>query len=324
MTASIILVHLGNDYPHYLNDCIHQLRVWNNSEELTIYLIADDIHKSAVLLKDAVTFVSTSSLHKSLHHEVFLRKYSGDTKFREGYWRFVIERFFYIEELVKARQLKSVFYMEYDVLFYGKVAPVLEKIAAEYSCLTAEFDQEEKAYPALIYVPNEKELKTLNLFLALLADSGFTDMQLLGLYRRAYPDSIRGLPLIPGDSKKERFSNTGKKSTNHPFLADGFGQIKGIFDSLVFGQYLGGIDPRNTGGQKAVGYENESALYKFSEMTFAWNRDSTGRWFPTADGFPLYTIHMHSKALRCFLSDRPSQPAADYNPIEILMNLKKN
>lgn len=320
---SIILVHLGTDTPFYLKDCIHQLRLWNNPEELTIYLICER-HIAAAPIS-GVTCIFTDTLHKTLHHQMFIEKYSGDTQFRKGYWRYVTERFFYIEELMKQYNLKDAVSMEYDVLFYGKVGDVIGKLKEEYSCITAEFDQEHKAYPAFMYFPSYKDLTTLNLFIVNLTGLHKTDMEMLGIYRKAYPDLIRGMPLIPDTSvDKIRYSNVGNKTESYSYLFDGFNSIKGIFDSLVYGQYLGGIDPRNTGGQYSIGYENESALYRAKDYTFEWKRDEKGRWYPVVGGFPLYTIHMHSKALKCFLSDRPDMPRGDYNPIEIQSMLLRN
>jgi hypothetical protein len=87
-----------------------------------------------------------------------------------------------------------------------------------------------------------------------------------------------------------------------------------LFDSLCVGQWVGGIDSRNTGGHKVARYENESALYNINEMSFEWKKNPENfLWQPILDGYVLATIHVHSKALRCFMSDRPDYPKDDYD-----------
>jgi hypothetical protein len=94
-----------------------------------------------------------------------------------------------------------------------------------------------------------------------------------------------------------------------------------VFDSVVYGQALSGVDPRNTQGFKMVGYINETALFTIIETDFQWTRRE-GRWIPTLNRIPLVNLHIHSKALSCFLSDSVETPNANYNALELQANLE--
>jgi hypothetical protein len=103
------------------------------------------------------------------------------------------------------------------------------------------------------------------------------------------------------------------------FLSSGHDILKCLFDSAVVGQWVGGIDTRNTADKGIFiteSYENEGALYSMTEMPFEWKK-IRGLWVPYLDREPLATIHVHSKALDCFLSDRVDVPKADYDPVKL-------
>jgi hypothetical protein len=66
-------------------------------------------------------------------------------------------------------------------------------------------------------------------------------------------------------------------------------------------------------------------------MPFEWRPEGTSegtsegtRWRPYLDGRPLFTIHVHSKALSCFLSDRTGPPTSDYDVATVNAGLLPN
>jgi hypothetical protein len=147
----------------------------------------------------------------------------------------------------------------------------------------------------------------------------------------AYADdsgAMRYFPVISLDRNEsipQRRSNQGHRSENPFYLSYEFRRFNMLFDSLVVGQWVGGIDSRNTGGHKVARYENESALYNIKEMSFEWKKNPENfLWQPFLDGHVLATIHVHSKALKCFMSDRPDYPKDDYDVNKINKGLLPN
>jgi hypothetical protein len=328
---SVVLTHLGLSVPPYLRDCVHQLRLW--SPTIAIYLILWRDHESGEfwtkLVSDyKVKIVYTDTLNPTAHHRRFLEYYAAnpsDAEFRQSYWIHVKERFFFLEELMIQEGLAQCIAMEYDVLVYMSLEELFAKLKRSHQTLRMVRDNDERGHPGFMYIPTADSISEFNVYVTSVLKTKRTDMQCLADYADSEPDAVHYLPVITEARNRgvpERVSKTGHTSDSPFYLSEDSEYFEVLFDSLVVGQWLGGIDLRNTGGQKISKFENESALYSLSELGLTWERSVL--WRPILDGRPLATIHVHCKALRCFLSDRPDYPSDDYDPIEISSGLLKN
>jgi hypothetical protein len=263
-----------------------------------------------------------------MHHQYFSKHFKGDTDFRKGYWKHVKERFFYIEECMSKFSLKHTISMEYDVLVYTNILELQTKLKAGPQSLRIVRDNDLRGHPAFMYIPSSEHIQQFNVFIVSIIETPLEDMQALAAYADNYSDRINYLPVITELRNKSivhRRSTQGHISQNTYYLSQGSEDLKILFDSLVVGQWVGGIDSRNTGGHKIAKYENESALYNINEMKLQWKKNLENfLWQPILDGRPLVTIHVHSKALKCFLSDRPGYPSDDYNVFDIYKTLLPN
>jgi len=329
---SIILSHLGESVPLYLEDCVKQISLWNMNA-LEIYIILDPCHKTntffrSLLVNYSAILVYTDSLEKTSHHRYFIEHFQGDTGFRKGYWKHVKERFFYIEECMNKFNLTSTISMEYDVLVYTDLLQLISKLKAGPQTLRMVRDNDLRGHPAFMYIPTSEHIQHFNVFIVSIIEKPLEDMQALAAYADNYSDRINYLPLITETRNKSianRRSTQGHISQNTYYLSQSSEDLMVLFDSLVVGQWVGGIDSRNTGGHKITKYENESALYNINEMKFQWKKNpETFLWQPFLDGRLLVTIHMHSKALKSFLSDRPDYPSDNYNVSDIYTTLLPN
>lgn len=330
--SCLILTHLGEAVPLYLKDCVHQFRLFN--ADTPIYLILEDANRAAffeeVAEQYSVTIVRTGELEslKTSDHASFLQAYKGDTAFRKGYWKQVRERFYFIEELMRLKSLEHVISMEYDVLVYICFKDLLSKLRSSHSTLRYVRDFPSKGHPAFLYIPTATHLQCFNNFFA--QHTHMDDMFGLGLYAR-YAE-VHALPVITQDvllQKAIRQSQNGQSmkflSQHLGFLAEDADHFQMLFDSLVVGQYIGGLDPRNTDGKKEAKYKNETALYSIDELDFQWKKGEKGFWYPTVCGdLPLACVHVHSKALHCFLSDRQDMPEDDYDVAQVHKSLFPN
>jgi hypothetical protein len=326
--ASVILTHLGDSVPPYLRDCVHQLRIFNPATP--VYVIANPVHTSSPFFLDLQTKYGvhlrfTDALEPTTQHTEFLANFRGDVAFRKGYWRHVKERFFFVEELMAKEALRDVISMEYDVLVYGDLTDLCRKLHGLPQTLRYVMDNDTRGHPAFLYFPTLAEASSLTTFFAAMAAQPQEDMQTLSLYAKLFP--VQHFPVITEQRNRAnpcRKSREGHTATNTSFLSQHSEELGTLFDSLVVGQWIGGIDSRNTGGAKIVNYENEGALYSIREMSFEWRREGTQQWRPYLDGRPLFTIHVHSKALSCFLSDRTGPPTCDYDVAAINAGLLPN
>ena len=320
----IIIVHLGIELPPYIDTCIQQIRIWSS---LPIYLVVFEEHKSHYIKSLAqynVQVISTSELTHTESHLYFLKNYTNyDKEFRNGYWRFVIERFFYMEEVIRHYKLDKAIHMEYDVMIYEDIEKLYPK-ADIIKGLALSFDNDSEGYPSFIIINSLGALELLNGFMAINCNSGLTDMRLLSAFRKVYPDQIESLPQIPTATYKGkpiRKSLSGIEAEGPTaYLANKFEELGSvIFDSLVVGQYVCGVDPRNANGICIIEYMNESAFYTVDEFgSLIWKQDHAKRWYlETAAGHRIVNIHVHSKRLSHFLSNRSDQPKCDYTDVQL-------
>ena len=327
---SIVLTHLGESVPPYLRDCVKQIRLWNPITY--IYIILDDCHKSQEFftsLEDnyEVRLVFRSMLEQTAEHKFFIDNFKGDLAFRKGYWRHVKERFFLIQELMMKERLTNIIAMEYDVLLYINIDSMINVFLKDSKNMRMVRDNDQRGHPAFLFIPTVESIRRFNNFLISIIQSPLEDMQSLAAYAD-YSGAMKYFPVITdvrNRSIKKRTSTQGHTSENPFYLSDEFDRFNMLFDSLTVGQWVGGIDSRNTGGNKIARYENESALYNINEMSLYWKKNpETFLWQPYLDGCLLATIHVHSKALKCFMSDRPDFPKDDYDVKEINSGLLPN
>jgi hypothetical protein len=328
---TLIVPHLGDSTPLYLMDCIHQVRLWNSPAELLIIILLDRCHQGAIfwstIARDyAVAYVYTDQLEHTQAHSTFHKKFKGDMAFRKGYWKYVIERFFYVEECMQAMNLTNVIALEYDVLVYTHISTLIEKLKQGKQVLHFVCDNHIRGHPGCMYIPTAKTMGDFCKYIVDTLTIKMCDMDLLSNYAKTYKERVSYLPVITNKrnhTKQPRVSALGHTESNPFYLSENAERLGMLFDSAVVGQYVGGIDPRNTQGHKIQHYINESSLYSMNEMPFQWIRVGN-KWQPQLDNTPLATIHVHSKALKQFLSDRESQPTDDYNIQDVLQQLVQN
>jgi hypothetical protein len=328
-TISIVLTHLGESVPPYMRECVHQMRLWNPS--INVYIILDDCHRDEVFFKNlmseyGVRLVFRMMLEQTPEHTYFIQNFKGDIQFRKAYWRHVKERFFLIQELMIKYELTDILTMEYDVLLYIDIAPVIGILKGSVNIRMVR-DNDQRAHPAFLFIPTVESIRKFNNFIISIIDSPLEDMQALAAYAD-HSKAIKYFPVITEERNKSiqhRKSSQGHSSNNPYYLSEDFNKFQILFDSLSVGQWVGGIDSRNTGGQKIGKYINESALYNINEMSFTWKKNRNNfLWQPILDGHVLATIHVHSKALKCFLSDRVDYPKDDYDVREVNQGLLPN
>jgi hypothetical protein len=100
-------------------------------------------------------------------------------------------------------------------------------------------------------------------------------------------------------------STSGGKGRS-PWYDESFECFSGIFDAAAIGQYLGGIDRRFFKDSKP-GFINETAVYDPRKLGISWKTEGgLRRPFGNVAGreFPIFNLHIHSKALEDFLSTK--------------------
>ncbi len=300
---SIVFVHKGNELPSFLHTAVEQALLFNS--EASIYVVGDKqaLETYEKTFPDAIHLVAIESLPQTKDHKQFVKR----THFGKGFWRYTIERFFLVEELMNKYELKNVFHLESDNLLYVDLSDLLGVFEKNYQGVAATFDNENRAIAGLIYFSSLPSMRSLNKFIARNAKNEENDMQLLAAYRKKRnPQKIDLLPVI-SDEYVKKFplkSQSGEKAKKAECFFNYIEEFASIFDAAAIGQFLGGNDPIHANAH--VGFINESALYDPSLFNIVWEKDEKERMVPYAQWddkkYRINNLHVHSKKLDKFFS----------------------
>lgn len=298
---SIVFVHAGQTFPSHLEVSLQQARLFNSCP---IVLIANKDHldrRRAFLADNYITGIACEELPKQEEHKAFIARSKLDKEFREGFWYYASERFFYLDDLMRAYNLKNMIHIESDVMLYVDVQEILPTLQRFYPNIAAVADNDDRIIPSFFYVARSQNLIKLVRFMV---GQGSDDMYGIGRYRKETYKSfeVGTLPII----HEAYVDDFAIGSSNKYLYCNQVEHFKSIFDAAYFGQYLGGIDPRN--GDSSPGYINPDCVINSSYIQYAWERDRQGRLVPFAiyrgEKLRINNLHIHSKRLRNFYSLR--------------------
>lgn len=303
MKPSVVLVHVGDLFVEYINDCISQIKKFN---DCNIYLIISENHFG--MIKSDVQLVAIEDVKRSDNHIEFLSTSKRDGEFRDGFWKSVVERFYYIEDVIIEYNLKHVFHFENDVMIYCDLKETLVVLQNDSIKMAAPFDNDSRCIPSFVYFNGDEVLTKLNKFM--FQFSNYNDMELIAMFNEKY-NLIEMLPVIPKDYEFELKSKSGLVVKNKLKYTENFDKFKSVFDAAAIGQYLGGVDSRNIKFnfflnlfKPKTKFINESAVYNVSNFDFVWKIDKFGRRIPyllyKGREIKINNLHIHSKKMKEF------------------------
>jgi hypothetical protein len=232
-----------------------------------------------------------------------------DQAFRGGFWRFAIERFFYLEDLMRSRGLDRVLHFEYDNLLYFSLGELEEAFESTSSGLSLPMDAPRRCILSVLYVARVEALRDFcRAYVLRYLVRGLNDMKAFSRYAKSR--TLTFLPVIPTSyaaGRTELANRIGERTRKMEPFFENFEAFGGVFDAAALGQYVGGIDPRND-PESGPGFVNEMAMYDPRDFNIRWERDGAERWVPVGEiggqRFRIFNLHIHSKRLDLYRSDR--------------------
>jgi hypothetical protein len=235
--------------------------------------------------KEQVTLIDINNLSDSYQ---FYANTTLDKDFRNGFMAFTSLRFFYIYAFMEKYDMKDVIHLENDVLIYYNCEKIIDLFNRE--CMYVPFDTFERNIASIMYIPSA------SVFKCILDRYDFTkhDMQIFSIIKKE-TNLIENFPI---------FIQHENQTEEERFVSDNFELFSYIFDPGAIGQYLGGIDPRNTTITDTTGYVNDTCVIKYNNYDI---------WFETIEGIkrpfikmedkivPIFNLHVHCKNLKMFV-----------------------
>jgi hypothetical protein len=200
------------------------------------------------------------------------------SQFRNGFWIKTTERFMVLKSFVRQSNITMFFHAELDNLIFD-ISDLPQRLNAIGEGLFIPKDSRDRCIASLIYVNKPSLLDAFCLFVSDSLGIYANDMELLGAFSKIRNDVF----FLPNE-KRETIQE-GYKALN-------FSQTQGLFDAAAIGQFLFGIDLRNTRCPVFNLFVNENStleeLLRFYIVSIESNKASL-------DSLRLYNIHVHSK-----------------------------
>lgn len=278
MGVPFIFVHLGKHFPEYCKESIEQVRRWNPGAR--ILFVAEGCHQERVNCE----FVDLGSVPLSAKRSHFLKTTRLDSSFRDGFWKFTTERLFVLEDVMEFLNIDECIHLENDIMVYFNLNEMIDRLRSTVGRkFAATYLGDKQLTYATLYVGDLFSFSQLTTYLVA-QRSTENEMSLGYTFYVENPEYCTFLPTYPLADGVE--------------LSGGADIFKGVWDAAAYGQYIGGIDPRN--GEGGPGFVNQNCAFRSDEFTYSWNYKGDLKYPLISRGsssWPLYSLHVHSKEL---------------------------
>jgi len=295
-----LIYFIYGDIPEYFYDNLHQVLTINiYSDQTTIYILTNEknfeqLYKKIKQLNSkqacSIKLSSIDDFDEILENDINFIKLTNqfdsfnNSNFRNGFWKYTLFRFIYINELILKLNLKNVFHIENDVLMYESFNTIynLNYTDSTRHKLWIVQDSSNRVIPSLLYIPNFTILNEFIQFIYSTYNSSnqfINDMNLLGMF----------------PSKLKHFLPNNENNSNY------------IYDGACLGQYLAGIDLRNSELYKeidyinpTIGFVNETSEFKPNIAKFEFKMENNllkPKMILNNKTYNIVNLHIHSKDL---------------------------
>jgi hypothetical protein len=296
----LVLIHLGSAPAEYMWANVEHLLALNSRIEIDV--ITSPGASIPTPTKNKVNLFEYSANEKI---EKLLISLELDGAYRQGFWRYSLERLFALAAHHKRFQIESLLHIESDVLlletFPFKSFEQISKLA--WSKL-----DDKRDVASLLYSPNQDASDWLQnkIMDVLLKESNLNDMQILSFISNNFPANITILPTLPKDNKEIISNKCNISIINKSRTSENTELFAGIFDAAPIGIWLTGSHGVNSFGisrryDNNLVFKSNSILIP-SKMELKYVSGS-GLFFTSGEiQIPIHTLHIHSKDIRFFSS----------------------
>jgi len=303
----LILTHIGENLPPYLNDFLIQLRKFNKNYDV-VFLTNRVNTNNEILINNNINTYPIEDLQTNRINEFIIKFGHGDINTinrnivygSPDYWCVTAIRLFYIYEYMNKMNVNKVFHFENDIMVYESLDNIYKIIEDNHlyeNQIAITRGTGNKIMTGFVYIDTKESLDhMLNELTGYVSSSlelyqygidHLNEMGLLHIYQNKNPDKLINLPILP---KNEMFKE--------------FDLFNSVFDPATYGQFLDGA-PSDPGvsilPDSIIG--NEMRTKNNISIGFETIDDLRIPFITTEDGkFKINSLHIHSKRLNLFLS----------------------
>ena len=285
----ISIVYLGNKIPKYLLQNLKYMHsTFPNSK---LVFISDSEQSISRVSNLGIKTWKFNGMNENLYS---LRSHlNHDWKFRNNFWFYTFARFFAIEEYMALNPHNRHLHIEGDNLLF-KSFPFDFFSQLESEMAFPMVSNIAGAASVLFLKNHQAALKLVNFTIEeIKRNSNITDMTILGRILEYPSIDTFVLGSVPANQK-----NLVKSSFEEKLFCPNMG-INGFFDAASHGQYLLGVDPRNSRGLLKLNYSSDTSGSDNEKINYLYIDGKVGA-LVDQDVFELYNLHNHAKDVRLF------------------------
>lgn len=289
----VLFVYLGDRIPNYAASSIEMAAKYSNQE---VILLANENALKKSRIANCLS-VPIESFYSPAKFEVAKRGLESDANFRNSLWAKSLERFFVIEQYMIHRGVDEVFHAELDQFLFDTSSLVNTLKSLGYRGIFAPCHSS-KAVVASLFYCNSLEALTEFLQFAASGVNYSNEMELLSQWASESDSKFLELPTV------HTFFHEITDATIPGSNLLSCEELHGVTDAAEFGQWFGGIDPRNVPIMKVpmnkfVGPTSNSNLTLDELSSCKLHLDSEGNKLlikiPNRRVTQIYNLHIHSK-----------------------------
>jgi hypothetical protein len=303
----IILTHIGQYLPDYLDSFLTQLKKFNPNYDIVFLVNNVNCENELFKTHNIKTYPIENLISDRVNHFINIFGYGNTNTVHQNiiyggadYWCVTATRLFFIYEYCIKNNITKFFHFENDIMIYEDLNKIYELISKNNlypNQISITRGTNNKIMTGFMYVDNLEVLNHLLSEICYYLESKMdllqfgidhlNEMSLLHVYQQLNPDKMVNLPIFP----------------NHTITED-FKLFQSVFDPATYGQYLDGHP-----GEPGVSILPESIIgeefKKNSDIKIIFdNVDGNKIPFINYNGVltKINSLHIHSKRLNLFLS----------------------
>lgn len=306
-----VFVHLGTEIPRHLISNLRLIR--SNFPEIKINLV---LNNALAIPKPDIANFEIQVLQIPEASEKLLVDLAPDPKFRNGFWKFTLERLFILEKFHSLRSEKKLLHIESDIFLFPNFPFNKFESLNKVSWLKVSPNRD---VAALVYLPTSADTSK---FVTRMVDqlklgNWRDDMEMLSLIMKDYPNDYAYLPSLDPNHTILK-SPLVDSSELEKQLTSNFEVFGGVFDGVHLGIWLSGWDPRNSYGVTRIRDSSlittANGLLNPENVDFAFDNEQFLRYTSESESTKIYSLHIHSKSLRIFSDSWQSEFQKLTNP----------
>ena len=265
---NLIFVWIGEKIPNW---AVISIGIAVVNSKCNVYLLTTEYNKLISKKCIQIEINSFYDSNKSIHT-------LNNDKFRDGFWIKTTERFFILRDFVIKNNIKFFFHAELDNLIFD-ISELNYKLDKIGSGIFLPKDSVNRCIASLIYVNNSELLNQFCEYVLKNPKNLTNDMLLLG----DFSDGNKDVFFLPNEAALNDFNDIDYLQKD---------DTGGVFDAAAIGQYLFGIDARNSKLPIFNKFVNENSKFDLRNCMYKISIINNNA---TINDINLYNIHVHSK-----------------------------